>query len=354
MAHAPINPETRTLIRWLYFLNAAILVMIAIGGTTRLTGSGLSMVDWNPIMGVIPPTTELEWQEVFDRYKAYPEYQDLRPDMKLAEFKQIFFWEFLHRVFGRVIGLIWFIPFVFFLFTNKIARERWPSLLAVGLLIAFQGVLGWYMVKSGLIKLPYVSHYRLAAHLTTAFFLYAYNVWWIGRMLPVEERRMYDHAEPRFARLLVVLLVFLVLQIVYGAFVAGRDAGLVSNTFPKMMNDWVPSGMFTAKPVWKNFVENNVFLHFFHRFLGTVLLFAIVALWFQAQRFRLSIRQKLGLNGVFTFMVLQFIFGVATVVSRVDIKLAVIHQVNACLLVGAVVYSLQALRTPKAVTSRRS
>lgn len=354
MAHAPINNDTRTLIRWLFILNAAILVMIAIGGTTRLTGSGLSMVDWNPIMGVIPPTSELEWQETFDRYKGFPEYTDLRPNMTLPQFKQIFFWEYLHRVFGRLIGLVWFIPFIYFLFTNTKARQHWLSLLIIGLLIAFQGILGWYMVKSGLINLPYVSHYRLAAHLSTAFFLYGYIVWWIARMLPEEERRMFDQAERSFVRMLTALLFFIILQIVYGAFVAGRDAGLVSNTYPKMMGDWIPSGMFHIKPFWRNLVENNTFLHYFHRALGTALLFTTIALWFRAQRFRLSNRQKLGLNGLFTFMIFQFILGVATVVSGINLQLAVAHQVNACVLLGTIIFSLQALSVPKQVTSRRS
>jgi cytochrome c oxidase assembly protein subunit 15 len=361
MAHASIDYDRRVLVRWLLILNGMILLMVSIGGVTRLTDSGLSMVNWNLFMGTIPPTSETDWATTFADYQAHPEYQTLRPTMDLEEFKQIFFWEYLHRMWGRLIGLVWLCPYLYFL-ARKTMRNLTGPLALTGLLILLQGLLGWYMVKSGLVDKPYVSHYRLAAHLGLAFFVFSYNTWWIARLMPQEERRMFDSTERPFVWMLWGLLGVICLQILYGAFVAGMDAGHVSNTFPKMMDTWIPPGMFEIQPGWKNFFENATVIHFTHRVLGTVALLLSLVLWFAAQRRRLSNRQKLGLNGIFLSITLQWLLGVGTVVTRVSLPMALLHQANACILVGCFVFTLQSMRPshharqkdPKPVTSRRS
>jgi heme a synthase len=348
MPHSPIDYDRRVLVRWILILNGLILCMVIIGGITRLTDSGLSMVNWSLFMGSIPPTSEADWAETFAAYQGHPEYLILRPNMDIEAFKRIFFWEYLHRMWGRLIGLVWLVPYVYFL-VRKTMRNLAGPLAVTGVLILLQGLLGWYMVKSGLVDKPYVSHYRLAAHLGLAFFVFCYNTWWIARLLPHEERRMFDAAERHFVWMLKGLLALLCLQILYGAFVAGMDAGQVSNTFPKMLGAWVPPGMLQMQPAWKNLLENSTTIHFTHRVLGTVLLAFSLVVWFMAQRRRLSHRQKLGLNGIFLSITLQWLLGVATVITDVSIPLALLHQANACLLLGCFVFTLQSMRPVKQI-----
>lgn len=222
----------RSIIIWLVFVCLMIFAMVIIGGITRLTDSGLSMVEWKPLMGAIPPLTEAEWLRVFDLYKQYPEYQKVNSGMELSEFKFIFFWEYFHRLFGRLIGVVFFIPYVYFLFKKKIEKKLNKKLFIAFILGGLQGLMGWYMVKSGLIDRPDVSHFRLAAHFGLALTIIGYIFWIILGQINFSNQKLIYY--PKLFWSLAILLVILSVQIIYGAFVAGLDAGLAYNTFPTM------------------------------------------------------------------------------------------------------------------------
>ena len=316
---------------WLLFNIILILVMIAIGGITRLTGSGLSMVDWKPIMGAVPPSSEDVWLEKFEQYKQFPQYQSTHAGLSLDQFKKIFFWEYLHRLLGRLIGLAYAVPFFFFLMTRQVQGRLAWKLLGGLLLGGLQGLLGWYMVKSGLVDKAYVSHYRLAAHLLLALGVMAYLFWiWLDLNLtkPV--------ASPvsRRARITVHCLLFtLILQITYGAFTAGLKAGYSFNTFPLMGGTFIPSGFTSLEPLWINLFQNPATVQFIHRWLG--LLFFAGLLFFVILGF-----QRLASSGVRRWMLfwlmislVQVVLGIITLVLKMPVTIAVIHQVNAAVMV---------------------
>jgi len=237
---------------WLAFVCLVLIAMITVGGATRLTHSGLSMVDWKPLSGVIPPVTVLEWQAEFEQYKQYPEYQKLNQGMSLEEFKGIFYWEYSHRVLGRGIGLIFFIPFVFFWWTQSVDRKYLPRLVGALILGGSQGLMGWYMVKSGLVDLPRVSHYRLAAHLSLAMLILGYLFWLVLDLSSTSRERVTS----LLRKWVMGLVVLLSLQIVYGAFTAGLRAGLGFNTYPLMGQQLLADAATTIQPLWINFFEN--------------------------------------------------------------------------------------------------
>lgn len=331
--------------------------MALVGGVTRLTESGLSMVTWEPILGVIPPRNEAEWRMRFDQYRAHPEYQLLRKGMTLDEFKFIYFWEYLHRLLGRLVGLLYAMPLAWFWMVGRV-RGRLAGLLAVGLLLGgMQGVVGWWMVKSGLYENPYVSPFRLAIHLGLALFILCY-LWWIRlalslprsapsrSLIKVAPTEPADHvavspgafaADGRLRAFTAAFAFLLALQIFYGALTAGLNAGYMYNTFPLMMGRVFPPGMWTFSPVWLNVFENATTVQWIHRALGWALLalaLAAIPLLGRATRGWLAHRALLGVIGL---TLMQFLLGVATLVLKVPIWLGVSHQVNAALLVLAVV-----------------
>ena len=264
--------NARWIAGWLGVCAVTILGMILLGGVTRLTESGLSMVDWRPIMGIIPPLTEAQWLETFVAYQQYPEYQKINQGMDLAGFKQIFWFEYLHRVLGRLIGLMYFIPLVIFSLRRMIAPQLLPTLVLLFFLGAAQGLLGWYMVKSGLVDNPHVSHYRLAAHLMLAIVILGYLFWLILDMADVARLKV-TGAVKNGAWLLLMLLG---LQLVLGAFVAGLDAGRGFNTWPLMQGQVLADAATMIEPLYLNFVENGVMIQFVHRWLGAALLLGVV------------------------------------------------------------------------------
>lgn len=336
-----------TLRIWLGSVIFLIFAMVVVGGITRLTGSGLSMVEWRPLMGILPPLSEPAWQSTFEKYQAFPEYRHHNAEMTLSEFKFIFWWEYIHRLLGRAIGIVFLGPFLYF----WLAR-RFPPGMASKLIIAFilgglQGFLGWYMVRSGLVDVPRVSHYRLAAHLTLALFLMAYLFWLFLDLLPPPKPLRLG---PGLHVLLVVLGLLVGVQIIYGAFTAGLHAGLVVRTFPRMNGLWIPNGIGAMDPVWRNGLENPVTVHFIHRTLGWVLLSGTLAFWYIVARWYPHARLRAAAHSWIAAVTAQFFLGVFTVLHAVPISLASLHQAGACLVLLVLVWTIHtAIRAPKNV-----
>lgn len=340
------NPY-KPIINWLLLGCFLIFLMVFIGGLTRLTHSGLSMVEWNMFMGSIPPLNEADWQETFDKYKQYPEYQKVNFHFSLNEFKKIFLWEYSHRFLGRLIGLVFIVPFLWFLFKGKL----WPALtwklLIILFLGGFQGFLGWYMVKSGMVNIPDVSHYRLAAHLITAFITFAYTFWVVLDLLyPKNKNR-----QMKIAPWIWTLLILLIIQIVYGAFVAGLNAGKIFTTWPLMGDSWIASAVTSMQPLWKNFTEGIGGVQFVHRYLAYIVVGMVLMVYFKSRDLFLKSNQKKGLNFMLLMVGLQFLLGVFTLVFSVPLVMGVLHQFGAFLLLAAVVFCLHSFTSNPSVPS---
>ncbi|MCA9546692.1 MAG: COX15/CtaA family protein [Myxococcales bacterium] len=324
--------------RWLWFVFALITAMVAIGGITRLTGSGLSMVEWRPLMGTLPPLSEAEWLRVFDQYKLSPQYAKVNHWMTLADFQRIFFWEYLHRLLGRLIGLVTFFPWLYFVLRKRLsgrtARRAFLAIVFGGL----QGLLGWFMVKSGLVDRPEVSHYRLAAHLSLAFFVGAYVLWVIADLDPRPSRARVGR------RWTWTVGVLLALQIVYGAFMAGTRAGYLFSTFPDMNGVLVPDTWLRLSPAWHNLVENHVAIHFIHRCLAYLVAGAVLALATVGLRRAQAPGDRRAAALLGGLVAVQFGLGVWTVMGGVPIAVATAHQVVAFWLLGALVWFAHAFR----------
>lgn len=326
-----MTEKNRYLIVWLAIVCAVIYAMIIVGGLTRLTQSGLSMVDWRPIMGIVPPLSQDEWQATFDGYKAYPEYQKINKGMSLEEFKGIFYWEYGHRVLGRIIGVIYFLPLVVFMVLRWI-EPRWMPRLWIGVVLGgLQGLMGWYMVKSGLVDIPHVSHYRLAAHLSLALVILVFLFWLILDMSETRKQGL----SPAVRKLAMLTAVLLGLQFVLGAFTAGLDAGREFNTWPMMNNEFIASTALVMEPLWLNFFENGAMIQFTHRWLGAALALSIIVTCFLAMS-----EGKLEGPSITLLVVTagQFLLGILTLVNAVPVALGSLHQAVACLMVIALTY----------------
>ena len=333
-----MKKDNKKVIYWLITGCVLIFIMVVVGGITRLTHSGLSISNYKLISGTIPPMNNLEWQEAFDLYKQYPEYQKLNTHFSLQEFKDIYFWEWLHRFIGRMIGLVFFIPFLYFLIKKQLSNATIKKSIVLMILGAFQGFLGWYMVKSGLVNNPDVSHYRLAAHLTTAFVTFAYTFWVaLDLIFPIKKS-----VDKRFRNLVRIGLVVLVLQIIYGAFVAGLDAGFIHNHWPMMSeNKWIHDTVFIEQnPLLKNFIEGKSGVQFVHRMLAYVVVIFVLMIWYKAKRMTLGIYQTKAINSLFIMVCLQFLLGVLTIILAVPVWLGVAHQIGAFFLLSAMTFTL--------------
>lgn len=328
-----MNTANKVVTGWLAIVCLTILMMIVVGGVTRLTHSGLSMVDWKPIMGFIPPLGDAQWQDTFEAYKQYPEYQQVNRGMSLAEFKSIFYWEYGHRVLGRSIGMVFFVPFLILLIMRKIERWLVPRLIVALALGGMQGLMGWYMVMSGLVDIPRVSHYRLAAHLVLALIILCYLYWII---LDLRETRKFK-VSGRFRLLCVVILGVISVQIVYGAFTAGLRAGLGFNTYPLMDGEVLASAATMMTPFWYNLLENGAMVQFIHRWVGAILLL-LVGVQFGLSMSGAAPRPLVMICGsLLAVTMLQFILGVLTLLNHVPIALAALHQAIACFVILAAI-----------------
>lgn len=333
-----MKKDNKKVIYWLLIGCLLIFIMVVVGGITRLTHSGLSISNYKLISGTIPPMNETEWQEAFDLYKQYPEYQKLNNHFDLQDFKDIYFWEWLHRVIGRFIGLVFFLPFLYFLITKQLSKPTIKKSIILMCLGAFQGFLGWYMVKSGLVDNPDVSHYRLAAHLTTAFLTFAYTFWVaLDLMFPIKK----DIYKP-FRNLVRFTLGLVILQIIYGAFVAGLDAGFIHNHWPmmsegKFMHETV---YIEHSPLYKNFIEGKSGVQFVHRTLAYFVVGFIIAIYIKSRKLILTLPQSRGINSLLIIVFIQFILGVLTIIFQVPVWLGVVHQVGAFFLLSAMIFTL--------------
>ncbi len=325
---------------WLLVVAALVVATLIVGGATRLTESGLSIVEWKPVTGALPPLTEAQWAAEFDKYKQIPQYREINRGMALSEFKTIFWWEWAHRMLGRVIGAVFLLPLLFFLWRGWIGRDlRWPlfGLFALG---GVQGAVGWWMVSSGLTERVSVSQYRLAFHMTLACVIYAAIVWIVARLKPAEPVA----APQRLRAGAILLLVLTLLQIYLGALVAGLDAGLTYNTWPHIDGALIPSSerLLFETPLWRNFFENALTVQFNHRMLAYFIL--LLALWHSWDTSRsIQDRTTRAYAALFVLLlVMQAMIGIATLLYAVPIGLALLHQAMAILLLTVAV--LQAAR----------
>ncbi|MEM5564265.1 COX15/CtaA family protein [Psychroserpens sp. AS72] len=333
-----MKKDNKKVIYWLLTGCVLIFIMVVVGGITRLTHSGLSISSYKLISGTIPPMNEVEWHEAFDLYKQYPEYQKLNNHFDLEDFKDIYFWEWLHRVIGRFIGVVFFIPFLYFLIKKQLTKSTIKKSIVLLILGGFQGFLGWYMVKSGLVDNPDVSHYRLAAHLTTAFITFT-ATFWVALDLIFPKKKDIEKGIRNFIR---ISLVVLIIQIIYGAFVAGLDAGFIHNHWPmmsegKFMHETV---YIEQQPVYKNFLEGRSGVQFAHRIIAYFVVAFIIGIWLKARRLILTKYQLIGINLLLVGVTLQFILGVLTIIYAVPVWLGVTHQIGAFLLLSAMTFTL--------------
>jgi heme a synthase len=333
--------DQRAIAWWLAACAAMIFLMVLIGGITRLTESGLSITEWQPISGILPPIGAGEWQDAFAHYRAIPQFHVLHPDMSLDEFKAIYFWEYLHRLWGRLIGLAFAAPFVYFLARGMIGRELWPKLAVILALGALQGVLGWYMVESGLETRIEVSQYRLAAHFLAALLIYGAILWVAFDLFWPRGRA---HPGPALVWALDGLLALVTLTAVAGAFVAGLRGGAIYNTFPLMGDSFAPSEYGAIEPWYLNWFENPAAAQFDHRLLAETTWAAIVLTWFFGRGW-VRARALLALDIFVVMATIQATLGVVTLLSVVAAPLAVAHQAGAALLVTAALFARHTIRS---------
>jgi cytochrome c oxidase assembly protein subunit 15 len=329
---------------WLLTCCALIFLMVVVGGVTRLTHSGLSMTEWQPLIGAVPPLSDGQWAEVFEKYQQTPEYLKVNRGMTIEEFKGIFWWEYFHRLLGRTIGAVFLLPFLYFLARRRIDASlgrRFAIIFALG---ALQGGLGWYMVQSGLVDDPHVSPYRLTAHLGLAFLIYAAM---LRAALGLLSPPALAPADARFrrARILAGALAGLIfLMVLSGGLVAGTRAGFVYNTFPRMDGHWIPQGVLAIQPWYLNFFENITTIQFDHRLIALLLALSIPSFWLHLGRIRPTRRLRVFATLLLAALALQVSLGIATLLRAVPVALAASHQAGALLLFTAALLVHQELR----------
>jgi cytochrome c oxidase assembly protein subunit 15 len=338
-----MKKENKSVIIWLLSGCILIFLMVVVGGITRLTNSGLSMTDWHLVTDTFPPLTEAKWQEAYEQYKQFPEYQkiNINNNFTISDYKFIYFWEWFHRLIGRVIGMVFIIPFVYFLIKKKLDSatiKKCVILLGLG---GLQGFFGWFMVRSGLIDNPDVSHFRLALHLTTAFITFAYT-FWVALDLIYPNKNTVIVQLRNLAR---IALFFLLLQIIYGGFVAGLNAGLVHNHWPLMSDgQFIHESVFIEqKTLFLNLTEGKSGVQLVHRTLAYLVVGLIVFLYFKSRKFAIDSKQNGGIRLLLVLVFVQFVLGVFTLLYGVPLWLGLTHQISAFFLLSAMTYTLHRL-----------
>ncbi len=327
--------SSRPLALWLFTCAAAVFLMALVGAVTRLTESGLSIVEWRPVTGALPPLDDAGWDRAFDLYKTSPQYKQVNAGMSLAEFKQIYFWEWLHRFWGRMIGVIYFIPLVYFLARKRIPDDAKKPLFGILALGFLQGLLGWFMVKSGLVDQPAVSHYRLAAHLGLALVIFC-ALFRMGLNFSLNENspRPAEGQNDALRPLIKITLALAGLTILWGAFVAGLRAGMIYNSFPLMGAHFWPDEIFALSPLWKNFFENHAAVQFTHRLLAILTFLQTMFLVWKSFTFACPVRRRILFIALGLTAWLQVALGITTLLTQVNLAAAVLHQAGALALLA--------------------
>jgi len=334
------HSNDRAVLLWLAACCLMVVAMMVIGAITRLTESGLSMVEWRPLIGTLPPLSEAEWQRVFDLYRSTSEYQLANAGMSLEAFKTIFWWEYIHRLWGRLIGLVFAVPFVWFLLRRHIPAGMTPHLVALLALGAVQGVIGWWMVKSGFVDRTDVSQYRLAVHLGMAFLILGYMLWLaIGLARGPEPVT----APPRLRTAGWAVMAFVSVTVVSGALVAGLNAGLVYNEWPLMGGRFVPAEYTELQPFWRNLFDNHGAVQFDHRVLAYLTAAAVMAFWLFVSRAAVSGGTRMAATLLMLAVAGQVLLGIATVLTAVPLSLGVLHQLGAITLFCLSVWTVRTL-----------
>ncbi len=337
--------KQKSIAAWLFICCAMVFIMVVVGGVTRLTDSGLSIVEWQPVSGTLPPMSQSDWDEFHQKYQQSPQYQQINKGMSVDEFKTIFWWEYIHRVLGRLIGLVFFIPFVYFLIKKQIDKPLGLKLSGIFILGGLQGLMGWYMVMSGLVDDPHVSQYRLTAHLGLAFVIFA-AMFWVATDLLYDRNKSPHNPEAlkgirRFSIGLSWLIFIMVLS---GGLVAGIRAGMAYNTFPLMNGHFIPPEIFMLEPWWRNFFDNMATVQFDHRMIAWILMFTVPYFWFKARKQQLSDSAKLACNLLLIMLVIQVGLGISTLLLAVPLILGAAHQGGAMLLFTAALWVNHKLR----------
>jgi cytochrome c oxidase assembly protein subunit 15 len=336
------SPGDRGVAVWLLACCALVFAMVVIGGITRLTHSGLSIVEWQPIVGTVPPLDDGEWQETFRKYRQTPEFRQVNPQMDLGGFKRIFWWEYAHRLLGRLIGAAFFLPLLWLAARRRIAGALTWKLAGIFALGGLQGAMGWYMVQSGLVDDPRVSQYRLAAHLGMALVIYAAMLWVALDLLFPRAREEEAAPGPRGFAFALAALVFV--MAISGSFVAGIRAGLAYNTFPLMGGHLLPPGMLVIEPWYLNFFANVATVQFDHRLIAWLLAALAPWFWLRVRGAPVSPRARLAASLLLCALALQIALGIATLLNAVPVALAAAHQAGAILVFTAVLLAAHALR----------
>ena len=345
LGRASAVPAHAAIAYWLLAVCALVFIVVIVGGITRLTHSGLSITEWQPIAGTLPPLSAADWEEAFAKYRATPQYREANAGMRLAEFKAIFWWEYVHRLLGRIIGLAFLVPFAWFALRRQIPHGYGPTLGVIFVLGAVQGALGWYMVQSGLIDEPRVSQFRLTAHLGLAFLIFA-GMFWCALSLLYPQRMRSAGVDARAARRWASAIVALVfVMVLSGGLVAGIGAGRAYNTFPLMNGYVAPPEILMLEPWWKNFFYNMATVQFDHRAIAWLLALSVPILWWKIRRAtRVSPRARRGGHLLVALLGVQLALGIATLVNGVPLHLAALHQAGALVLFASALNVAHALR----------
>lgn len=334
--------DRRVVAAWLLFCAAMVFAIVVVGGVTRLTRSGLSIVEWQPLVGTIPPLSQADWEALFAKYRETPEFRLVNFNITLEGFKRIFWWEYAHRLLGRLIGAVFLFPFIWFFARRRLERTLAWKLAGVFALGALQGALGWYMVQSGLVDDPRVSHFRLTAHLGVALAIFAALLWIALDLLSGEDRAPVGPALARGAAGLAAVVFVMALS---GGMVAGLRAGSAYNTFPLMNGHFVPPEILMIEPWWKNFLYNMATVQFVHRSIAWLLIVLVPLFWLRARAASLTSRQRLGCHVLLATFAIQVTLGIATLLLVVPVPLAAAHQTGAVLLLAASIWATHELRT---------
>ncbi len=344
MDEAREKGRRRIVAYWLLTVCLMVFAMIVLGGVTRLTHSGLSMVDWKPLTRWLPPMSQAEWQHLFDLYRQSPEYLKINVFMDLAGFKSIFWLEFLHRLWGRFIGIVFVVPALLFFLLRWVDWRLGRNMMGMFILGGLQGVLGWYMVKSGLVDDPDVSQYRLTAHLGAALLILGYMLWVAMSLLRPERHPTWKGTGRPPWSFAVALVVLVFVTALSGGFVAGLDAGLTYNTFPLMDGDLVPDGIYATTPFWLAAFEDVTTVQFDHRILAEITFVLVVLFWWRSRGGGLSARAQSTANALALAAAVQVILGITTLLLVVPVSIAALHQAGAVVLYSTALWAAHALR----------